>query len=84
MASNSGPICCAFCEQGHISSSCADTNARKEALRKSGRLPKEGPQLAKIVDPQDVATNVAEDITIPFAHARTRALATHQSCCQAR
>ena len=34
--------------------------------------------LAKIVDPQDVATNVMEDITIPFAHTRTRVPATHQ------
>ena len=40
MASNSGPVRCAFCEQGHASSSCTvvtDANARKEALRKSGR-----------------------------------------------
>ena len=34
--------------------------------------------LAKIVDPQDVATNVMEDITIPFAHTRTRLPDTHQ------
>ena len=40
--------------------------------------------LAEIVDPWDVATNVMEDITIPFAHAEVRALATHQSCRQAR
>ena len=40
MTSNSGPVRCAFCEQGHISSLCTivtDVNARKEALRKSGR-----------------------------------------------
>ena len=40
MTSNSGPVRCAFCEQGHVSSSCTivtDVNARKEALRKSGR-----------------------------------------------
>ena len=40
MASNSGPVRCAFCEQGHASSSCTvvtDVSARKEALRKSGR-----------------------------------------------
>lgn len=40
MTSNSGPVRCAFCERGHISSSCVvvtDVNARKEALRKNGR-----------------------------------------------
>ena len=40
VASNSGPPRCAYCEQGHQSSSCAavaDINARKEVLRKSGR-----------------------------------------------
>ena len=40
MASNSGLVRCAFCEQGHASSSCTvvtDVSARKEALRKSGR-----------------------------------------------
>ena len=40
MTSNSGQVRCAFCEQGHVSSSCTivtDINARKEALRKAGR-----------------------------------------------
>ena len=40
MASSSGPIRSSFCEQGHAWSTCTvvtDVNARKEALRKSGR-----------------------------------------------
>ena len=40
MASNSGPVCCAFCEQDHASSSCTvvtEVSVRKEALHKSGR-----------------------------------------------
>ena len=40
MTSSSGPVYCAFCEQGHLSSLCTvvtDVNVRKEALCKTGR-----------------------------------------------
>ena len=80
MTSSSGPVRCAFCEQGHASSSCTvvtDISARKEALCKSGRCYVcLRAMLAEIVGPQDVVTNAVEDIIIPFAHARMRALAT--------